>query len=83
MKLLIYSHFFAPNIGGVENIVMSLARGLAELRSERGNAKFQITLVTETPVGSFDDLLLPFRVFRHPNFWALCKLLWRADVYSP
>ncbi len=26
MKLLVYSHFFAPSIGGVETMVFSLAR---------------------------------------------------------
>jgi glycosyltransferase involved in cell wall biosynthesis len=31
MKLLIYSHFFAPSVGGVETLVLSLARGLAGL----------------------------------------------------
>jgi hypothetical protein len=25
MKLLIYSHFFAPSVGGVETLVLSLA----------------------------------------------------------
>ena len=33
MKLLLYSHSFAPNVGGVETIVLSLACGLAELRA--------------------------------------------------
>jgi hypothetical protein len=29
MKLLLYSHFFPPNVGGTETIVLALARGLA------------------------------------------------------
>jgi hypothetical protein len=28
VKLLFYSHYFAPSIGGVETFVLSLARGL-------------------------------------------------------
>jgi hypothetical protein len=48
VKLLFYSHYFAPSIGGVETIVLSLSRGLAELRSSHGLAEFELTLVTET-----------------------------------
>ena len=29
MKVLLYTHAFAPKVGGVETIVMSLATGLA------------------------------------------------------
>ena len=49
MKLLFYSHYFAPSIGGVETIVLSLARGLAEVRTPNGATEFDLTLVTETP----------------------------------
>ena len=52
MKLLLYSHFFAPSIGGVETIVLSLARGLAERRSSSGEPEFAVTLVTQTPAGN-------------------------------
>jgi len=38
VKLLLYSHYFAPSIGGVETIVMSLARGLADLRAGKWRA---------------------------------------------
>ncbi len=30
MKVLIYSHTFAPNVGGAETYVMLLARGLCD-----------------------------------------------------
>jgi len=55
MKLLIYSHFFAPSIGGVESAVLSLAGGLPELRIPNGDPEFEVTLVTYTPAGDFDD----------------------------
>ncbi|MBS1840392.1 MAG: glycosyltransferase family 4 protein, partial [Acidobacteria bacterium] len=80
MKLLLYSHFFAPSIGGVETIVMSLARGLAELRAENGAREFAVTLVTQTPRENFDDAGLPFAVIRQTNFWKLRKLVRDADV---
>ena len=80
MKLLIYSHFFAPSIGGVENIVLSLARGLTELQSPEGLAEFEITLVTQTPRGSFDDQALPFAVVRQPNLMRLWSMIRASDV---
>src|SRR5215471_13113080 len=75
VKLLLYSHFFAPSIGGVETIVMSLARGLAELRVANGAPEFDITLVTQTPRGAFDGAALPFSVVRHPGFGKLLTLI--------
>ncbi len=80
MKLLIYSHFFAPSIGGVETIVLSLARGLAEVRNEKGLAEFDVTLATQTPAGSHDDSSLPFRVFRGPRLVKLLELVRESDV---
>jgi glycosyltransferase involved in cell wall biosynthesis len=80
MKLLIYSHFFAPSVGGVETIVLSLARGLAQRRDEKGEAEFDVTLATETPAGSFDDAQLPFPVIRSPRLRDLWRLIRAADV---
>ena len=80
MKLLIYSHFFAPSIGGVETIVMSLACGLADLRAKDGSPEFLVTLVTQTARGDFDDGKMPFLVIRKPDFGQLSSLIRRADV---
>jgi glycosyltransferase involved in cell wall biosynthesis len=80
MNLLAYSHYFAPSIGGVEAIVRSLATGLAELRSPDGRQEFHLTLITQTPFGSFDDSSLPFPVVRQPNLLSLRKLISSADV---
>lgn len=80
MKLLFYSHYFAPSIGGVETIVLSLASGLAELRTPDGVPEFNLTLVTETPAEDFDDRLLPFRVLRQPGLVQLLKLIRSTDV---
>lgn len=71
MKLLLYSHFFAPSVGGTETIVLSLARGLAELRKTSGLSEFEVTLVTQTPADNFDDRLLPFQVLRQPSLGQL------------
>lgn len=80
MKLLVYSHYFAPSIGGVETIVMSLARGLAELCTDGGSPEFELTLVTQTPRGDFNDGALPFRVVRRPGLWQLWRLVREADA---
>jgi glycosyltransferase involved in cell wall biosynthesis len=80
MKLLLYSHFFAPSVGGVETIVLSLARGLAELRDSNGAPQFEITLVTQTPPGNYADSAHPFRVIRKPSFLQLWRFIRKSDV---
>src|SRR6266436_3609714 len=80
MKLLIYSHFFAPSVGGVETAVHLLARGLAEIRGANGEAGFEVTLVTPNLREDFDDAALPFRVVRAPGYGTLLTLIKRADV---
>lgn len=80
MKLLIYSHFFAPSIGGVETVVLSLARGLGELRNAKRAREFEITLVTQTPAGNHEDTSLPFRVIRCPGFLQLWRLIRSSDI---
>jgi glycosyltransferase involved in cell wall biosynthesis len=80
MKLLIYSHFFVPSVGGVETIMLSIARGLAGLRDSNGAAQFEITLVTQIPAGDYDDSANPFRTIRQPGFVQLRRLIWNTDV---
>ena len=80
MKLLIYSHFFAPSVGGVETVVLSLARGLAELRDSNGAAQFEIALVTQAPAGNWNDARLPFHLIRRPGFFQLWRLIRSSDV---
>jgi glycogen synthase len=80
MKLLIYSHFFAPSVGGVENIVRKLATGLAARQNSGNTPEFDITLVTETLAQTFDDSVWPFRIVRKPGVSALAKLIRDCDV---
>lgn len=75
MKLLLYSHFFAPSVGGVETVVLSLARGFSERRGAKGLTEFEVTLVTQTPAGNYDDSALPFRVVRRPSLFQLFRLI--------
>jgi len=80
VKLLFYSHYFAPSIGGVETIVLSLARGLTEVHTPDGLPEFNLTLVTETPAEDFDDRLLPFRVLRQPGLIQLLQSIRSSDI---
>jgi len=80
VRLLIYSHFFAPSIGGVETIVLVIARGLAELRDSNGAPQFEITLVTQTPLGDYGDSANPFPTIRRPGFTELWQLVRTTDV---
>jgi glycosyltransferase involved in cell wall biosynthesis len=80
VKLLFYSHYFAPSIGGVETIVRSLAQGLAELRTPNGLPEFDLTVVTETPSEDFDDGALPFSVRRQPSLPQLLRMIRSSDM---
>src|ERR1700730_6226828 len=80
MKLLIYSHFFAPSVGGVETIVLSLARGLADLRKADGAPEFNLTVATQAAAEHLDDSALSFPVVRRPNLAELWRLVRSSDV---
>jgi glycogen(starch) synthase len=80
MKVLVYSHFFAPSVGGVETMVLSLARSLADLRDSSGTPQFEITLVTHTSAGSYDDRALPFVTIRQPDLLQLWRLIRISDL---
>jgi glycosyltransferase involved in cell wall biosynthesis len=80
LRILIYSHGFAPQVGGVETVVMSLATGLAGLRQTDGTTSAKVTVVTRTPRGAFDDESLPFQVVRQPGLGRLFHLIREADV---
>lgn len=80
MRLVIFSHFFAPGIGGVEKQVLSLAHGLALRKLSGGPSKFEVTVVTHTIANETEDLGFPFKVVRCPNFIQLSQIIRRADV---
>ena len=76
MKLLIYSHYFTPSVGGVETIVTLLARKLSDAAKIPGVAeKLNVTVATQTLASTFDDRTLPFSVVRTPSFIELWRLI--------
>lgn len=60
MKILFFSAFFFPKVGGLEKIALSLAEDL----SNRGHF---IKLVTLTPLGSNIELNSNFEIIRNPS----------------
>ena len=80
MKLLIYSHFFAPSIGGVENVVQSLAAGLASLQTHDADQEFEVTVVTQTDAGKSDEAAYPFHIVRRPGLFQLWRIICDCDV---
>jgi glycosyltransferase involved in cell wall biosynthesis len=79
MKILVYSHGFAPCLGGVETYAMLLAQGLATHDFSSAD-KIEVTLATATPANGMDDGRLPFRVVRQPRMAEMCSLLREADI---
>lgn len=80
MKLLVYSHYFAPSVGGVETIVRSLAEGLAALRTEQGSCEFEVTVATQTPAAGVGGEDSAFRVIRQPRTAELWQLVRECDA---
>jgi glycosyltransferase involved in cell wall biosynthesis len=77
IQLLYYTDVFAPII---VNYAMLLAQGIAAHRDQAGSRSVQITVVTPTPAGAFDDRTLPFRVIRRSSPARLWGLIGRADA---
>jgi glycosyltransferase involved in cell wall biosynthesis len=79
LRVLIYTHSFAPRIGGVETHVMLLAQGLSKAVSSRG-VPVEVTIVTPTPGQGLGDSEMSFQVIRSPSpgdLWAAAN---HADV---
>lgn len=79
-KLLIYSHVFAPSLGGVETITMTLAEGLAGWSRIHLQEDIEVTVVTQTAAAGMDDSRLPFHIVRRPGWRTLARLIRRADA---
>src|SRR5580700_5058053 len=77
MRILIYTHPFAPIVGGAETYAMLLARGLSILADA---STIEVTVATATPAGDFDDSALAFRVVRRPKLLTLASLIRKAEV---
>jgi glycogen(starch) synthase len=81
MRVLLYSEYFPPSSGGVETIVLELARGLVGYSTaEPGAESIEVTVVTRTPGDPREDAQLPFKVVRRPGLWEFIRLVRGADL---
>jgi glycogen(starch) synthase len=80
VKLLIYSHAFAPQIGGVETFSMYLAGALACVNPKENSDRFVVTVVTKTEgIAAEISSEVPFEVVRRPSSWSLWRLIGQMD----
>jgi glycogen synthase len=80
IKLLIYSHDWFPDLGGVQTVTLSLAVGLIEWVATHAEECFEVIFVTQTRGNDMDDSKFPFRVVRRPSAGELIALVRWADV---
>ena len=80
LELMLYSHDWAPLIGGIQTITTALAEGLAKWAATHEGKVVNVTFVTQTPADGMNDSSLPFRVVRLPNLLKLVSLIHSADV---
>jgi glycosyltransferase involved in cell wall biosynthesis len=71
MKILLYTHTFYPNIGGVEDLAHVLAQGWTK-------AGHQVTVVTPTTCNQ--ERSVDYSIARNPSPLALWQLVARNDV---
>ena len=80
MKILLYTHYFAPGVGGVETYTWLLAEGLTKQSARDHLNKVEVTVVTRTPAQPNYDSQFSFRVVRRPAWLDLLKLVHDANV---
>ena len=81
MKILLYSSSFLPSTGGVQTIVLELARGLSAWNQNRPAAEaIDVTVVTRTRDGAEKSGVQNFRIVRSPGLWKFLRLLRETDV---
>ena len=80
MRILIYTHTFPPNVGGVETYARLLAEGLTKQAGPKETRRTAVTVVTETPAEAGYDARFSFPVVRQPGWYRLLKLIRSASV---
>ena len=82
LKILIYCHDWAPSVGGIQTVYMSLAKGMSQRsNSERdGDTDVAVRLITSTSAQGMDDSQLSFYVLRRPSLLELIRQIRWADV---
>ncbi len=73
MRVALYSPFFPPQVGGAERFTHVLADFLAQ-------DGHQVTVVTLVPLGSDEELRLPYPVIRNPSSGRWVQIARESDV---
>lgn len=73
MRILLYSHAFWPEVGGVETVTLLLAQGM-------NAAGHSVTVITDAPGDAGGDSVQQFRILRRPGLRTLLGEMRRADV---
>jgi glycosyltransferase involved in cell wall biosynthesis len=71
MKILLYSHYFYPSIGGLESVSLTLAKAFVQNGIE-------CKVITTTDMDAPDNL--PFAVVRNPKWRQQIELIFWADA---
>jgi len=75
MKILLFSHSFYPNIGGIESISLMLANNF--------NKRQDVSVIVVTRTKEKGTKLFPFQVVRNPSFNEITSLLnWCDTVFE-
>lgn len=72
MKILLFSHSFYPNIGGIESISMMLANNF--------DKRQDVSVIVVTRTKEIGSKSFPFRVVRNPSVKEIANLLNWCDV---
>ena len=72
MKILLFSHFFAPSVGGIETVSRILAGQWSRMGHE---------VIVATNTAAAEPEAFEYRVIRRPGLGALFGLVRWADVY--
>lgn len=77
---MLYTHVLAPSVGGVETLVMSLARGLNGQATRGAKQPLEVIVLTAQAARDFDDRRLEFRVVREPGPRQMAEWFRSADL---
>jgi glycosyltransferase involved in cell wall biosynthesis len=80
MKVVIFSTYFLPVVGGVQTYVKLLAQGLTQFANAHGGETIEVTVVTETSGSAAEDSRFPYRIVRKPRRKELWRLIRDCDV---
>ena len=79
-RLMMFTHDWAPSVGGIQTVYTRLARQLSDWPNTHRGPGLNVTLVTDTPAGGMDDSQYSFEVLRQPSLTQLVRQIRSADV---